>query len=201
MQKMCEVLDHESDNIAGIYAGRAGGTAKQWRKAMLEETWYNAAEAVEAGLADKQASNSRAADPAASLARWDLSVFGYRHNGRDAAPDPNSVPAVPRAVAAVTPPNVTAPVTDPPAPPEPEPAPPPDGEVVMSGSPGSPTASAHPNRDREIEFAPGLLTSIIENAAMDAPWPTDPPATAEAPDLTDAELGDVIATSIRKAFQ
>lgn len=44
-------LDQQSDIIAEIYAERAGGTVDEWRAAMRSETWYNATEAVDAGLA------------------------------------------------------------------------------------------------------------------------------------------------------
>ena len=53
MQKTAEVLGKNSDNIAQIYADRAGGTQQQWRDIMRQETWYTAEEAVAAGLADK----------------------------------------------------------------------------------------------------------------------------------------------------
>lgn len=48
-----ELLARVSDNIAGIYAERAGGTVQDWRAAMVADTWYTADEAVEAGLADE----------------------------------------------------------------------------------------------------------------------------------------------------
>lgn len=44
-----------SNAIAGIYAGRAGGSTDEWRDRMRAETWYSADEAVEAGLADEVA--------------------------------------------------------------------------------------------------------------------------------------------------
>ncbi len=52
MRKMADWLDVTSNNIAGIYAGRAGGTVAEWRAAMLEETLYSDQGAVDAGLAD-----------------------------------------------------------------------------------------------------------------------------------------------------
>jgi len=55
MAKMAEILDRTSDNIATFYAERAGGTPKEWREIMRAEKWYNAQEAVDAGLADKVA--------------------------------------------------------------------------------------------------------------------------------------------------
>lgn len=51
MQQMADLLDKTSQNIADIYAARAGGTADGWRATMQAETWYNADEAVAAGLA------------------------------------------------------------------------------------------------------------------------------------------------------
>ena len=50
-----DLLDGVSDEIAGIYAARAGLTKAEWRDRMVEEHWYNAEAAVEAGLADRTA--------------------------------------------------------------------------------------------------------------------------------------------------
>lgn len=46
-------LGRLSDNIASIYAARAGGDPAGWRDLMRAETWYTAAEAADAGLADE----------------------------------------------------------------------------------------------------------------------------------------------------
>lgn len=51
-RRLADLLDLQSDNIAGLYAAKAGGTAEQWRDAMRDERWYLADAAVEAGLAD-----------------------------------------------------------------------------------------------------------------------------------------------------
>lgn len=51
-RKLAQDLDKHGDNIAAIYADRAGGTPEQWRQVMTTETWYTADEAVAAGLAD-----------------------------------------------------------------------------------------------------------------------------------------------------
>lgn len=53
MRAMADMLEKTSDNIAAIYAQRAGGTSEQWRNKMRAETWYNDSEAVAAGLADE----------------------------------------------------------------------------------------------------------------------------------------------------
>jgi ATP-dependent protease ClpP protease subunit len=61
MREMATLLDDLSDNIADIYAERAGGTVAKWRKAMSgpngasDGTWYSAQDAVDAGLADEVA--------------------------------------------------------------------------------------------------------------------------------------------------
>lgn len=49
------LLDRISNEIADIYAARAGSTVEEWREQMLATTWYSASEAVEAGLADSTA--------------------------------------------------------------------------------------------------------------------------------------------------
>lgn len=52
LREYATFLDKQSDNIASIYADRAGGEVKQWRALMIAETWMFANEAVEMGLAD-----------------------------------------------------------------------------------------------------------------------------------------------------
>lgn len=51
-RKFADLLEGTSDTIAKIYAERTGGSHATWRERMREETWYNADEAVDAGLAD-----------------------------------------------------------------------------------------------------------------------------------------------------
>jgi ATP-dependent Clp endopeptidase proteolytic subunit ClpP len=94
---MAEMLDGASDNLAAIYASRAGnGGVKSWRKRMEDETWYSAEEAVAAGLADAVLATPRRRGEAAASAepRWDLSVF--QHSSRADAP----APEVPKVAAA-----------------------------------------------------------------------------------------------------
>lgn len=90
MTKTAELLDKLSNNYAGIYAARAGGTRDEWRAIMLEETWYDADEAVAAGLADRTDEDSEA--DAQAMAAFDLSAFTYR--GRADAPGPKLAAAV-----------------------------------------------------------------------------------------------------------
>jgi ATP-dependent protease ClpP protease subunit len=61
MREMADLLDELSDTIAGMYADRAKGTVAKWREAMRAETWYGAADAVAAGLADKVANDGKGA--------------------------------------------------------------------------------------------------------------------------------------------
>ncbi|KQU30335.1 MULTISPECIES: head maturation protease, ClpP-related [unclassified Rhodococcus (in: high G+C Gram-positive bacteria)] len=84
MADMANQLGRISDNIASIYADKAGGDIGQWRDAMTAETWYSDAEAVEAGLADR-VDGAKPSDAKAKNA-FDLSVFAYA--GRHAAPRP-----------------------------------------------------------------------------------------------------------------
>lgn len=81
MRDVADRLDHLSDNLASVYAAKAGGEVAFWRDAMLAETWYSAEEAVAAGLADRMVDD----DPAEQNA-FDLSVFA--HAGRQDAPAP-----------------------------------------------------------------------------------------------------------------
>lgn len=81
MRGLADLLDRLSNNIAEVYADKAGGSVEDWRTAMLAESWYSAEEAVAAGLAD-----SVAGEPATAKASFDLSRF--RHQGRAEAPAP-----------------------------------------------------------------------------------------------------------------
>lgn len=89
MREMAVLLDRQSDNIASVYAEKAGGTVEEWRAVMTAEQWYSAEEAVAAGLAD-EVSSSRTSPEENSLENsWDLSIF--RYPSREAAPAPTPV--------------------------------------------------------------------------------------------------------------
>lgn len=57
LRRAADWIDGQSDNYAGVYALKAGGTGAQWREVMLandgEGTWYTADGSVAAGLADE----------------------------------------------------------------------------------------------------------------------------------------------------
>lgn len=63
MRLLADILDEESDNIAGIYADKAGGTPESWREAMKANdgfgSTYRGQDAVDAGLADEVSSQSK----------------------------------------------------------------------------------------------------------------------------------------------
>lgn len=105
MRETADLLDKMSNTIADIYATKSGRDAAGYRDMMRAETWFNATEAVDAGLADRVAGADDAtdADDGQALdvaARWDLSIFSFA--GRDQAP----APVIP---AQVTTPVATAP--------------------------------------------------------------------------------------------
>jgi ATP-dependent protease ClpP protease subunit len=103
MQEMVDLLDRCSDNIADIYAQRAGGTTAQWRAAMQAETWYTGLEAVAAGLADSTADPGEETGEETAVVpgeddealdelmnrSWDLSIYTYA--GRAKAPEPRAI--------------------------------------------------------------------------------------------------------------
>ena len=82
MRKTADLLDKQSEIIASVYADRSGQPADFWRDRMRDESWYNAQEALDAGLIDEVEGQEKARTDEA----FDLSVFA--HAGRDKAPEP-----------------------------------------------------------------------------------------------------------------
>lgn len=78
MRAMADLLDAQSDNIADIYARRAGGTKADWRTRMsangTDGTWYFGQEAVDIGLADETTDPDESTEDT-STDRWDVSIF------------------------------------------------------------------------------------------------------------------------------
>lgn len=92
MREMADLLDRLSDNIAAMYAGKAGGSKSSWRDLMRAETWMNGEEAVNLGLADRalDPEDDPSGDAAKEAAdRFDMSNFAYP--GREKAPPPQAV--------------------------------------------------------------------------------------------------------------
>lgn len=92
MRAMADLLDKQSDNIADIYARRAGGTAAEWRTRMsangTDGTWYFGQEAVDIGLADEVTEPEPTEDTQTD--RWDLSIFGRKIEPPDDVPEGGS---------------------------------------------------------------------------------------------------------------
>lgn len=89
MAQMADNLGRISDNLASIYAEKAGGEVSAWRAVMRAETWYSAAEAVAAGLADRVDDGAAAEDEPDAQARFDTAEL-FHYAGRAAAPPPPS---------------------------------------------------------------------------------------------------------------
>lgn len=85
MRALADLLDKLSANIADLYAARAGQTQAHWLAAMAATTWYNASEAVDAGLADRV--DGTDAPPAMddAQARWRQSLMAQGHGLGEAA--------------------------------------------------------------------------------------------------------------------
>lgn len=77
MREVADLLDDLSNNIADIYADRAGGTRSQWRSVMLgpnkasDGTWYDAQAALSAGLVDEIAGAGERQDSWSFTGTWD----------------------------------------------------------------------------------------------------------------------------------
>lgn len=163
MREMADLLDRQSDNIAAVYAEKAGGTAAEWRERMRAETWYSAAEAVEAGLADEVAPSRQRpdeeeeAEPGEPMAAaWDLSVFRYA--GRDAAPGPVAVAA---DTAPVDAPSRSSPAV------QPEGTQPPASATELAGDdppPAADTSSATAEADPAEDWA-AMTSHLITPAS------------------------------------
>lgn len=97
MRSIADRLDAVRDNIASMYAAKAGGSVHEWRDLMAAETWFSADEAVQVGLAD------RVSDQPAVTNQHDLSVF--RFQGRSAAPTPHIFKPIIDSAASVETPN------------------------------------------------------------------------------------------------
>lgn len=103
MAEMADLLDQISDNIASIYAAKAGGSAENWRAVMRGEKWYSAQEAVDAGLADQVDKASRTLAPKAEP--------------KNAAPKPHTLAEARAALALIVQPADMATGTEPAEPP------------------------------------------------------------------------------------
>lgn len=65
MTETAAILDQLSNEIAAVYARRAGGTVDDWRELMRAETWYGPDSALAVGLVNSIAGDDQAPPPAA----------------------------------------------------------------------------------------------------------------------------------------
>lgn len=72
LRKEADLLDTMEDTLVETYVARTGGDVDQIADWVDDETWFTADEAVEHGFADTKGEAKKAA---ASLTRWDLSLF------------------------------------------------------------------------------------------------------------------------------
>src|SRR5690349_8167806 len=94
MRQYAEMLDQTSNNIASVYAAKAGGGVDAWRNYMLAESWFGAQEAVDLGLADSVSTGDQPAEDdtaAAASMKFDTATL-FDHSGRQDAPPPAPVP-------------------------------------------------------------------------------------------------------------
>ena len=76
LRDLAELLDKTSNNIASIYADHTGRPAQYWRQVMKAETWYDANEAIEVGLADRMIDSGAGRQVTVSPRdKWELGVF------------------------------------------------------------------------------------------------------------------------------
>jgi ATP-dependent protease ClpP protease subunit len=97
MRDTANLLDSLSSTIADIYADRSGrGDQASWREAMLagmDGTWYDAQQAVAAGLADRVADNSTKPNDRAPVVPRNQQTPSAEPPPADSAPAPEQEPA------------------------------------------------------------------------------------------------------------
>ncbi len=171
LRKMADLLDKIADTLSKLYADRApaGGDAEAWLATMAEETWFNAEEAIEFGLATSI--DETAGTPPKNAWDYDLGTI-YNFAGRSDAPAPRRRGRV----------SNTATVPPPPQTPVP---PPPTGTSEPAPEDASPQVASAPEEgpdQLEFTFDPEVFRAAMSIAA-------DPPVpTTEAPFEWDPEV-------------
>lgn len=96
MQKQADFLVKQANNMAQIYADRAGGTVEGWLSIMAEETWMLADEAVEAGLADRVVEQPEKGEAklAAAVHVPGYALAAFKYADRQVAPAPRIAAAL-----------------------------------------------------------------------------------------------------------
>ena len=102
MAEMAAVLDQISDNVASIYAAKAGGTPENWRAVMKGTKWYTAQAAVDAGLADR-----------VDKGRTAQTTDDDKAKASNLTPKPHTLAEARAALALIAQPSMRAPGTEP----------------------------------------------------------------------------------------
>ena len=91
MREGAKVLDKLNGSMAAYYADRAGGAEADWRRVMARETWYNADEAKDAGLATAVDESAKRDEGEAAVAlSLSKAAAMFKYPGRQAAPSPTA---------------------------------------------------------------------------------------------------------------
>lgn len=91
IRKQADLLDKISNDMAEIYARKAGTPTEEWREAMQEETWFTAKEAVAVGLADRHDAETTVEPDFAAFAGGKI-LAKFKYQGREQAPQPKLPP-------------------------------------------------------------------------------------------------------------
>lgn len=92
MLSTAELLDKVDGSIAESYAAKSGKEVSIFRDYMAKETWFTAAEAVDAGLADEVA-----AEKPKAVATWDMSAFAAAPKVPESKPEEPAITVEQRA--------------------------------------------------------------------------------------------------------
>jgi len=202
MRDMAEALDKIAGSLIKGYAAKSGKPDNEIASLMAAETWFDAAEAVEAGLAD------RVAEPVRIAARFDIAAFRNAPPRLiQAATDEPAVDALRKTAAEEG--ESDTPILDPPPPAVPDPVPDPD--TIRA------EAMAHAKAVVDLcrlagqaQLAAGFLeknTSLeaVRAALLDARAKSDPDISAAHPQPGSGSVakpwGDVIARTFKRKGQ
>lgn len=90
LRQMADLLDKVTGVMVGTYADKTGMSDEDLRAAMAAETWYTAAEALEAGFVDEIGVEQSVA------ASFDLAAIGFRNPPKTALPTPGVTATTPK---------------------------------------------------------------------------------------------------------
>lgn len=213
MRETADILDKLSNNGAKVYAKKAGESPEFWRKLMKQEVWYDAEEAVAAGVADEV--KGETSDEDLDAAKQNFDRVPYQYAGRDAAPDPlevrrqvlqslgdismtttpNPPPTPPAPPTPPTPPKGPASSTEPPEPVEPvDPDKTDDDTEPTPDEPVQPTPDTPPTQHAPVVAAGGQVTFFVNGQAT-----TDPTAVQNRINMLEGFRKETL-TAARNSF-